>query len=73
MSSLADLLDSTRVVIEPHICPKCSGPMVLTHVNPSRIGFDMRVFQGVNCAHIDKVVTESHSMKWISSWLRPPA
>jgi hypothetical protein len=72
MSLLADLSDSSRLMIEPHICPKCSGPMVLTRIKPSRIGFDMRVFQGVNCGHVDKVVTETDSMKWISSRLRPP-
>jgi hypothetical protein len=45
--------------------------MVLTHIKPSRIGFEKRTFQGVNCDHIDKVVTETQSMKWISSGLPP--
>ena len=48
------------------------GPMVLTHIKPSRIGFEKRTFQGVNCDHVDKVVTETHSMKWMSSGLRAP-
>jgi hypothetical protein len=46
--------------------------MVLTRVEPSRIGFEKRTFQGVNCDHIDKVVTETRSMKWMSSGLRAP-
>jgi hypothetical protein len=46
--------------------------MVLTRIKPSRIGFEMRRFQGVNCDHVDKVVTETHSMKWMSSELRAP-
>jgi hypothetical protein len=46
--------------------------MILTHIQPSRIGFEMRTFQGVNCEHVDKVVSETHSMKWISSGLRAP-
>src|SRR6185437_896970 len=29
-------------------------------------------FQGVKCNHIDKIVTETHSMKWMSSGLRAP-
>jgi hypothetical protein len=46
--------------------------MVLTHIKPSRIGFEMRTFQGVNCDHVDKVVTATASMKWMSSGLRAP-
>jgi hypothetical protein len=41
--------------------------MILTRIKPSRIGFELRTFQGVNCDHVDKVVTETYSMKWISS------
>jgi hypothetical protein len=72
MSSLAVLFDASRIAIQPHTCPKCLGPMILTHIQPSRIGFEMRTFQGVNCEHVDKVVSETHSMKWISSGLRAP-
>jgi hypothetical protein len=46
--------------------------MVLTRVKPSRIGFELRTFQGVNCDHVDKVVSESRSTKWMSSRLRAP-
>jgi hypothetical protein len=31
------------------------------------------MFQGVNCDHVNKVVTETHSMKWMFSALRAPA
>jgi hypothetical protein len=72
MPSLAVLFDSSRVAILPHPCPKCLGPMVLTRIKPSRIGFEMRRFEGVNCHHLDKVVTETYSMKWMSSGLRAP-
>lgn len=41
-------------------------------IKPSRIGFELRTFQGVNCDHVDKVVTETKSMKWISSGQRAP-
>jgi hypothetical protein len=45
-------------------------------IKPARIGFELRVFLGVNCDHVDKVVTETHSMKWMCSGcerrLRPP-
>jgi len=70
MPSLEVLLDSSRIAIQSHVCPKCSGPMILIRIKPSRIGFDLRTFQGVNCDHVDKVVTETYSMKWM--WLRPP-
>jgi hypothetical protein len=46
--------------------------MVLTSIKPSRLGFERRMFQGVKCDHVDKVVTETHSMKWMSSGLRAP-
>jgi hypothetical protein len=46
--------------------------MVLTRIKPARIGFESRTFQGVNCDHVDKVVSETRSMKWISSGLRAP-
>jgi hypothetical protein len=70
MSSLAVLFDASRITIQPHTCPKCLGPMVLTRIKPSRIGFELRMFQGVNCDHVDKVVSESRSTKWMSSRLR---
>jgi hypothetical protein len=46
--------------------------MVLAHIKPSRIGFESRTFQGVNCDHVDKVVSEIPSMKFISSGLWAP-
>jgi hypothetical protein len=72
MPSLAVLFDASCTAIQPHTCPKCLGPMILTRIRLSRIGFEMRTFQGVNCDHVDKVVSETHSMKWISSGLRAP-
>jgi hypothetical protein len=72
MPSLTVLFDPSRVAVQAHPCPKCLGPMVLTHIKPSRIGFEMRTFQGVNCDHVDKVVTATASMKWMSSGLRAP-
>jgi len=70
--SLAVLFDASRIAIQPHTCPQCLCPMILTHIKPSRIGSEIRTFQGVNCDHVDKVVSETHSMKWISSGLRAP-
>jgi hypothetical protein len=55
MPSLAVLLDSSRIAIQSHTCPKCVGPVVLSPFKPSRIGFELRTFQGVNCDHVDKV------------------
>jgi hypothetical protein len=72
MPSLAVLLDPSRIAIQTLTCPKCLGPMVLTCIKPSRIGFELRTFHGVNCHHVDKVVTETYSMKWVSSGLRAP-
>jgi hypothetical protein len=43
--------------------------MILTHIKPSRIGFELRIFEGANCNHVDRVITETHSMKWIASEL----
>ena len=69
MSSLAVLFDASRIAIQPHTCAQCLGPLILTHIESSRIGFEIRTFQGVNCDHVDKVVSETHSMKWMSSGL----
>ena len=72
MPSLEVLLDSSRIAIQSHVCPKCLGRMTLVRIKPSRIGFDLRTFHGVNCDHVDKVVTETHSMKWMLSGLQAP-
>jgi hypothetical protein len=72
MASLAVLFDPRGIAIQPYPCPKCLGPMILTRIKPLRIGFEKRTFQDVNCDHVDKVVTETYSMKWMSSELRPP-
>jgi hypothetical protein len=73
MPPMAVLCDPDRTVIQAHPCPKCAGPMVLTSIKPSGPGFERRMFQGVHCGHVDKMVTENASMKWISSsGLREP-
>jgi phage FluMu protein Com len=72
MSSLTVLFDASSVAIRPHTCPKCSGPMILTRIKTSCIGFQMLTFRGIRCHHVDKVVSETHSMKWINSGLRAP-
>ena len=46
--------------------------MVLTHIKSSQIGYESRTFQGINCDHIDKVVTATEPMEWMSSGLRAP-
>jgi hypothetical protein len=71
MPSLAVSFDSSRTAIQAHACPKCRGPMVLAHTKPSRVGFELRTFQGINCNHVDELVTQTYSMRWISSRLRP--
>jgi hypothetical protein len=63
----------SRAAIKPHPCPKCRGPMLLTHIKPSRIGFERRTFQGLNCDHVDRLVAECDSMKWIASGLQAPS
>ncbi len=73
MSSLAALADLSRMAIQSHSCPTCSGPMILTRIKPASVGFELRTFEGVNCAHVDKVLTETRSMNWASSaGLRSP-
>jgi hypothetical protein len=72
MPSLAVLFDPSRIAIQPHLCPKCLGPMVISRIKPSRIGFEMHTFRGVDCDHVDRVVTETYSMKRMSSGLTAP-
>jgi hypothetical protein len=67
MPSLAVLLDSSRIAIQFHNCPICVGPVVLSPLKSSRIGFELRAFRAVNCDHVDKVASETSTMKWISS------
>ena len=72
MPSLAVLFDPRRIAILLHLCPKCFRPMVLTHIKPSRIGLEKRTFQGVNCDHVDTIITETQAMKWMSFGPRAP-
>lgn len=72
MPSIAGSFDRVCSANQSHTCPKCLGPMILTHIKPSRIGLELRTFQGVICNHVDKVVTETYSMKWAYSSLRAP-
>jgi hypothetical protein len=72
MASLAILFDLSRVAIQLSPCPKCSGPMALTHTKLSRIGYETRTFQGITCDHVYKLETATDSMKWISSGLTAP-
>lgn len=72
MPSLQVLLNPSRIAIRPHVCPKCLGPMILIHIKPTLVGWEMHTFEGVNCDHVDKVATETTSRKWISSGLEAP-
>jgi len=73
MPSTVRLSDPGREAIRSHSCPACSGPMILTLIKPSRLGFEMRLFQGVNCDHFDKVIAETKAMSWAASYgLRAP-
>ena len=55
------LLSSSRLTVQPHVCPKCLGPMVLAYIKPVLSGFEVRTFAGAKCDHIDQVVTETGS------------
>jgi hypothetical protein len=67
MPSFAVLFDPSRMAIQPRPCPKCLGPMVLTH--SSRRGSDSRCacFRAPIAITSIKVVTETYSMKWMFS------
>jgi len=67
MPSVAALFHPSRIAIQPHRCPACSGPMILARIKPARVGFELRTFEGVNCSHVDKVLAETKSMGWASS------
>jgi hypothetical protein len=70
VSTMPALFDSSRLAVQPHVCPKCLGPMVLAYIKPSLVGFEVRTFAGTNCDHFDQVVTEKESRKWASSALK---
>jgi hypothetical protein len=65
-------LDADRVAIRSHVCPKCLGQMSVIYVKAALIGFEVRTYAGINCDHIDQVVTETASMKWRASGLGAP-
>jgi len=46
--------------------------MTLMRIKPSSLGAEMHTFTGVNCHHVDKIVTETTSMRWMYSGLRAP-
>jgi hypothetical protein len=72
MPSLQVFLDSSRMAIRPHVCPKCLGPMILILIKPLLVGREIHIFEGVNFDHFDKVVTETNTMRWLSSLLKAP-
>jgi len=69
MSSLAGF-DPNRIAIKEHTCPRCAGAMVLVHVRPVRIGYDVRTYEGVSCSHIDRIIVATQPVKWPSERLR---
>lgn len=72
MTSSQLALDPDRVAIRSHVCPQCLGRMSLIYVKPALVGFEVRTFAGINCDHVDQVVTETELRKRISSELRAP-
>jgi hypothetical protein len=57
MPSLAVLLDSSRIADSILHLSQMSGTNGPTRIKPWRVGFELRTFRGVNCDHVDKVVT----------------
>jgi hypothetical protein len=72
MPSLTVLFDSSRMAMQSRSCPRCLGAMVVRRIKPSRIEFESRRPEGANCDHLDRVVTETHSLRWVSSKVRAP-
>ena len=65
----------TSILVRPRQHSDSISPLPRMHraddpdldlTKPSAIGFEMRVFQGVNCDHVDRLIAETKSMSWAS-------
>jgi hypothetical protein len=51
--------------------------MMLSRILPARAALDLRTFECIKCAHVEKFVVEvdpmkSHVLGWLLGELRPP-
>jgi len=65
------------VTIESQECSKCQGPMMLSHIMPGRLKFDVRTFDCIKCDHVEKVMVaidpiQSNVLGWFLGELRRP-
>ena len=64
--------------IERPRCPRCHGPrMMLARISPRPNGYVLRIFECPECNHIHGIVAasdplKSHTLRWLSSELKPP-
>jgi hypothetical protein len=53
-------------------CPECHGPLLLISVMPAKPGSLARLYQCLQCRHVEKVITNAKWLGWLNSELRPP-
>jgi hypothetical protein len=58
-----------RIATEGDLCPKCQGPMMLSHIMPGRLNFDSRTFECVKCNHVERVLVATDPMCSDGFWV----
>jgi predicted nucleic acid-binding Zn ribbon protein len=48
-----------NVQIQRRACPKCHAHMMLAHIMPASVGFDLRTFECPNCDYVRDVIVET--------------
>ena len=56
MPEFHPLPDYINVQIQRPACPKCHAHMMLARIMPTRIGFDLRIFECPRCDYLHEVV-----------------
>jgi len=59
MPAVRSVLGNVNVQIERRVCPKCHDHMLLAHIVPASMGFDLRTFECTNCEHVRDVIVET--------------
>jgi uncharacterized protein (UPF0212 family) len=59
MPAVRSVPGHVNVQIERRVCPKCHNHMLLAHIVPANMGFDLRTFECTNCEHVRDVIVET--------------
>jgi RNase P subunit RPR2 len=59
MPEIRSLPGHINVQIRRRACPKCNAHMMLSHIMPASMGFDLRTFECPECDHVHEVMVQT--------------